>query len=61
MKKFEVLQELLNATQGHELSKCCWKNGAINLPKTGLPQTICKKKKKKLQYLRCTKKQSAIK
>lgn len=46
MKKFEVLQELLNATQGHELSKCCWKNGAINLPKTGLPQTICKKKKK---------------
>ena len=28
MKKFEMLQELLNVTQRHKLSKCFWINGA---------------------------------
>ena len=28
MKKFEMLQELLNVTQRHKVSKCFWINGA---------------------------------
>ena len=31
MKKFEILQELSNATQRHEVSKCCWKNATRRL------------------------------
>lgn len=34
MKKVEILQELPkhgNVTQSHEVSKCCWKNGANRL------------------------------
>ena len=39
MRKTETLQELPNATQKHEVSKCCWccwENGAVDLLDAGL-------------------------
>lgn len=31
MRKFEILQELQNVTQKHEVIQYCWKNDANNL------------------------------
>ena len=31
MKQFEILHELPNVAERHEVNKCCWKNGAKRL------------------------------
>ena len=36
MATFEILQELPVVTQRHEVSKCCWKNGANRLAQCGV-------------------------
>jgi hypothetical protein len=50
MKKFEILRELPNVTQRHEVSTCCCKNGADRFPRRRVAtnlQFVKKKKKKK--------------
>ena len=37
MKKFEILQELLNVTQRHKVSKYYWTNGPYRVALAGVP------------------------
>jgi len=40
MKKLEMLQELPNGTQRHEVKKYCRKSGITGVLDTGLPETF---------------------
>ena len=40
MKKFEILQELSNATKRHEVNKCCWENCADRLTLCRIAPTL---------------------
>ena len=40
MKKFQILQELANVTQRHEVSQCYWKNAASRLAQRSIAKTL---------------------